>query len=113
MAGRFRIAPASTPIWSLGAAAGSRNRISRPFSRTIAPPGCSDPLDEPGLGQDAKVPRDARLALTQHVRQVRDGELTLGTEGQQPQARALGRSPQPHEAVIEASHSEFKNCTNL
>ena len=38
----------------------------------------AEPVDQPGLGQEPQMPRDARLRLAQDVGEVRDRQLGLG-----------------------------------
>ena len=58
-------------------------------------------LHEAGLDQKLQMAGDARLGLPQDVREVGDGELTLGQQGEDPQARLLGGCPQDIQGQIQ------------
>jgi len=69
------------------------------------------PLDEPGIAQDLQVPGDARLALLQRLRHVRDTERGLGTQSEQPQPAGLTGRPEPSEENGRRQ-SHLKDCTS-
>ena len=53
------------------------------------PGALAEALDQPGLGQQLEMARDARLRLAQDVGQVGDGQFGLGQQRQHAQARLL------------------------
>ena len=69
-------------------ASGRRDRAARSVARQVGgaaalaqaeerPRAFAEALDQPGLGEELQMPRDARLRLAQDVGEVRDGELGL------------------------------------
>ena len=69
----------------------------------------AEALDQTGLGQQLEVARDARLRLAQDVGQVGDGQLGLGQQRQQAQARVLaGR----FEGRVEGIETELVGCSH-
>ena len=49
----------------------------------------AEALDQPGLGQQPQMARNARLRLAQDVGEVGDGQLGFGQQRQHAQARLL------------------------
>ena len=82
-----------------GGSAGSSRAISARASS--APSALAEPeerpgafaeaLDQPGLGQQLEMARDARLRLAQDVGEVGDGQFGLGEQRQDAQPRLLAR----------------------
>jgi hypothetical protein len=82
-----RIEPPDQRLRDVGDAAAFAEAIERPASLAIA-------IDQPGLGQQLEMPRDARLRLAQDFREIGDGQLGFGEQRQDAQARALARGAQ-------------------
>ena len=57
------------------------------------PGALAEALDQPGLGQQLEVARDARLRLAQDLGEVGDRQFGLGQQRQDAQARAPRRPP--------------------
>jgi len=59
----------------------------------VDPLAVSQPFDESCLAEDAQVPADPRLTLTQRLRQIGNAQVPLLTQRKQPQpARLSGRA---------------------
>ena len=71
----------------LGQASGRsllRKTVVDPASFAVA-------IQEARLSQQAKMARDSRLALTENLNEVGDGQVTMGAENQQSEPGRLGR----------------------
>ena len=90
----FRIVavePLDQPAAELGGSLAVGEPVIRPRSLGIAG-------DEPGVGQQFQVARDAGLALAKDFGQILDRVLALGEERQKPQPRRLpGRAQCSHQ----------------
>ena len=53
------------------------------------PGALAEALDQPGLGQQLEMARDARLRLAQDLGEIGDGQFGLGQQRQDAQARLL------------------------
>ena len=68
--------------------------IARGHEAIEHPSPIGEPLDQPGLGQQLEVTRDARLALVQHPAQFQNRQLLPGQQRKNPQPRRLARRAQ-------------------
>ena len=66
------------------------------------PGALAEALDQPGLGQQLEVARDARLRLAQNVGEVGDGQFGLGQQRQNAQPRVLAGGFQGRVEGVEA-----------
>src|SRR3954469_4598897 len=55
----------------------------------------ADPLNQPGLTEDAQMSADARLALPYRLCKIRNAEITLIAQSKQAQTAGLARRLQP------------------
>ena len=58
-------------------------------------------LDQAGLDEQLEMARDARLRLAEDVGQIGHGQLALGEQRQDAQARLLGGGPQGAERLVQ------------
>ncbi len=68
------------------------------------------PLDEPGLGQELEMARDARLRLAEDIGQVGHRELALGKQRQHPQPGFLGGGPQSLQGLGQSGGRVVHGC---
>ena len=65
----------------------------------------AEALDQPGLGQQLEMARDARLRLAQDVGEIGDGQLGLGQQREHAQPRLLAGRLERGVEGVETEHS--------
>ncbi len=85
VAGKDRIAAVELRQQALHEARGRRSR-RQPVVDPLAIP---DPLNQSCFTEDAQMTADARLALTQRLREIGNAQIALVTQGEQPQPTRL------------------------
>ena len=78
---------------------------ARPGSRAGAPvehpAAFAKAFEQAGVGEQLEVPRDARLALPEHLRELRHGPLALGADREQTQATGIRGGAQTDQERVE------------
>ena len=108
-AGRARLRAGSGPRAAADRTRSRPSSVGRMMRKAHAPVGEPEEgpgpfpvaLHEAGLDEELQMAGDARLGLPQDVREIGDGKLTLGQQGQDPQARLLGGCPQDIQGQIQ------------
>jgi hypothetical protein len=54
----------------------------------------SQTIEQPDIAQEFEMPRDARLALADHLADLTDGQLGARKQREQPEPRGLGSGTQ-------------------
>ena len=82
----------------------SRKKAQVPFAET---------LDQPGLGQELEMARDARLRLPQDVGEIGHGQFGLGQQREDAQPRLLACGLERRIEGIETELSVTAHLTNI
>jgi hypothetical protein len=68
------------------------------------PAALRQPVEQPGIAELLEMARNPGLALAEDLGELADGELAMGAERHQAQARRLRRSPQAGKDLFQVGH---------
>ena len=88
-------------------------RLGRWAQPVVNPLALPQPLDQSGFTEDPQVTRNPRLALPKGLRDIRDAERCLRTEGEQTQTRRLAGCAQPLDETLGRRPLHLNHCTSL